>query len=116
MAETYNAPSIDEYLLQRLMPVEGAIPHVQGIEMYGNAIPAGTFGGNLSDAGDRREDSTTLNITTCYEQNKQPTTMRLLSDTALEYIRRTPNGRTERSTFSIPRYVRGQASREEFAE
>ena len=47
MAETYNAPSIDEYLLKRLMPVEGAIPHVQGIEMYGNAIPAGTVGGDL---------------------------------------------------------------------
>ena len=29
------------------MPVEGAIPHVQGIEMYGNSIPAGTVGGDL---------------------------------------------------------------------
>ena len=47
MAKTYNAPSIDEYLRNRLMPVEGAIPHVQGIEMYGNSIPAGTVGGDL---------------------------------------------------------------------
>src|SRR6195256_422962 len=47
MAEAYNAPSIDEYLLKRLMPVEGAIPYVLGIEMYGNAIPAGTVGGDL---------------------------------------------------------------------
>jgi len=47
MAGTYNAPSIDEYLRKRLMPVEGAIPHVQGIEMYGNSIPAGTVGGDL---------------------------------------------------------------------
>jgi hypothetical protein len=47
MAETYNAPSIDEYLRKRLMPVEGAIPHVQGIEMYGNSIPAGAVGGDL---------------------------------------------------------------------
>ncbi len=47
MAETYNAPSIDEYLRARLMPVEGAIPHVLGIEMYGNSIPAGTVGGDL---------------------------------------------------------------------
>jgi len=47
MAEAYNAPSIDEYLRKRLMPVEGAIPHVQGIEMYGNSIPAGTVGGDL---------------------------------------------------------------------
>src|SRR5258707_15428067 len=29
------------------MPVEGAIPHVQGIEMYGNSIPAGAVGGDL---------------------------------------------------------------------
>ncbi len=47
MANTYSAPSIDEYLLKRLMPVEGTIPHVQGIEMYGNSIPAETVGGDL---------------------------------------------------------------------
>src|SRR5437660_1930859 len=47
MPKPYNAPSIDEYLRKRLMPVEGVIPHVQGIEMYGNAIPAGTVGGDL---------------------------------------------------------------------
>jgi serine phosphatase RsbU (regulator of sigma subunit) len=47
MATNYKAPSIDEYLLKRLMPVEGSIPHVQGIEMYGNSIPAGTVGGDL---------------------------------------------------------------------
>jgi serine phosphatase RsbU (regulator of sigma subunit) len=40
-------PSIDEYLRERLMPVEGAIPHLPGIEMYGNSIPAGTVGGDL---------------------------------------------------------------------
>jgi len=47
MAITYTAPTIDDYLRKRLMPVEGAIPHVQGIEMYGNSIPAGTVGGDL---------------------------------------------------------------------
>ena len=47
MAKTNTAPSIDEYLRKRLMPVEGTIPHVQGIEMYGNSIPAGTVGGDL---------------------------------------------------------------------
>ena len=44
---TSTAPSIDEYLRKRLMPVEGAIPHVQGIEMFGNSIPAETVGGDL---------------------------------------------------------------------
>jgi serine phosphatase RsbU (regulator of sigma subunit) len=47
MSKTYEAPTIDEYLRDRLMPVEGAIPHVQGIEMYGNSIPAETVGGDL---------------------------------------------------------------------
>src|SRR5437667_9912821 len=47
MPKPYDAPSIDEYLRKRLMPVEGAMPYVQGIEMYGNSIPAGTVGGDL---------------------------------------------------------------------
>src|SRR5215475_5405821 len=47
MTIPYAPPSIDEYLRKRLMPVEGAIPHVQGIEMYGSSIPAGTVGGDL---------------------------------------------------------------------
>src|SRR5438132_7622101 len=47
MARPYTDPSIDEYLRERLMPVEGTIPHLPGIEMYGNSIPAGTVGGDL---------------------------------------------------------------------
>jgi len=47
MAGTYNAPSIDEYLRKRLMPDGRSDPHVQGIEMYGNSIPAGAVGGPL---------------------------------------------------------------------
>lgn len=47
MAAPNVVPGIDEYLLERLMPVEGEIPHLQGIEMYGDSIPAGTVGGDL---------------------------------------------------------------------
>jgi len=47
MANTYTTLSIDEYLRERLMPVEGAIPHLQGIEMYGNSVAAGAVGGDL---------------------------------------------------------------------
>src|SRR6202008_3962955 len=47
MTDIYTAPTIDEYLRKRLMPVEGTIPHVEGIEMYGNSIPAETVGGDL---------------------------------------------------------------------
>jgi len=46
-AAGYSQLTIDEYLRKRLMPVEGAIPHLPGIEMYGNSIPAGTVGGDL---------------------------------------------------------------------
>ena len=38
---------IDEYLRDRLMPVEGVIPHLPGIDMYGDSIPAETVGGDL---------------------------------------------------------------------
>ena len=47
MPKQPNVSSIDEYLRQRLMPVEGAIPHIPGIEMFGNSIPAETVGGDL---------------------------------------------------------------------
>ena len=39
--------TIDEYLRKRLMPVEGVIPQLVGIDMYGNSIPAGPVGGDL---------------------------------------------------------------------
>jgi len=47
MTKADTAPSIDEYLRERLMPVEGAIPDISGIEMFGNSIPAETVGGDL---------------------------------------------------------------------
>lgn len=47
MVKAYTVSSIDEYLRERLMPVEGAIPRIPGIEMFGNSIAAGTVGGDL---------------------------------------------------------------------
>jgi serine phosphatase RsbU (regulator of sigma subunit) len=47
MANISTVPGIDEYLRERLMPVEGAIPQIPGIEMFGNSIPVGTVGGDL---------------------------------------------------------------------
>jgi serine phosphatase RsbU (regulator of sigma subunit) len=47
MPTPYTVPTIDEYLRQRLMPVEGAIPRIPGIEMFGSSIPAGVVGGDL---------------------------------------------------------------------
>jgi serine phosphatase RsbU (regulator of sigma subunit) len=41
------SPTLDDYLRKRLKPVEGAIPHLDGIEMYGNSIPAANADGDL---------------------------------------------------------------------
>jgi len=43
-----NLPlTIDEYLRKKLMPVEGVIPHLPGIDMYGNTIPDEIVGGDV---------------------------------------------------------------------
>lgn len=39
--------TIDEYLRRRLMPVECVIPHLPGIDMYGNTVSAASVGGDL---------------------------------------------------------------------
>lgn len=47
MTSEHTDLSIDEYLRERLMPVEGSIPQISGIEMYGNSVPVETVGGDL---------------------------------------------------------------------
>lgn len=47
MVTTPVGIDIDDYLRRRLMPVEGAIPQLAGMEMFGNSIPAGKVGGDL---------------------------------------------------------------------
>src|SRR6266480_3497106 len=47
MATAQSQPSIDEYLRRKLMPVEGSIPRLAGIDMYGNSIPVDRVGGDL---------------------------------------------------------------------
>ena len=47
MTTPHTDLSIDEYLRERLMPVEGAIPDIPGIEMYGNSVPVEKVGGDL---------------------------------------------------------------------
>jgi serine phosphatase RsbU (regulator of sigma subunit) len=47
MTRAGTGPNIGEYLRERLMPVEGAIPHIRGIEMFGNSISASAVGGDL---------------------------------------------------------------------
>jgi serine phosphatase RsbU (regulator of sigma subunit) len=47
MTSEHSDLSIDDYLRERLMPVEGSIPHIHGIEMYGSSVPVETVGGDL---------------------------------------------------------------------
>lgn len=49
---------LDDYLRKRLKPVEGAIPHLDGIEMYGNSIPAANADGDLFEH---------INFQQCYD-------------------------------------------------
>ena len=47
MTTEHTDLTIDDYLRERLMPVEGSIPQISGIEMYGNSVPVGKVGGDL---------------------------------------------------------------------
>src|SRR6476619_1441320 len=47
MTSEHKDLSIDDYLRERLMPVEGSIPHIPGIEMYGDSTPVRIVGGDL---------------------------------------------------------------------
>ena len=47
MTTPHTDLTIDEYLRERLMPVEGSIPRIPGIEMYGNSVPVESVGGDL---------------------------------------------------------------------
>src|ERR1700721_4811811 len=47
MATPPTELSIDDYFRKRLMPVDGAIPQMPGIDMFGHPSPAGPVGGDL---------------------------------------------------------------------
>jgi len=42
-----TSATLDDYLRKRLNPVEGVIPHLPGIEMFRNSIPAANADGDL---------------------------------------------------------------------
>src|SRR5215471_8568628 len=75
--------SIDEYLRDRLMPVEGAIPHLAGIEMYGDSIPAETVGGDMFEY---------INFQQRYDIDARISNARRMSE---EFLRRNTPGTPE---------------------
>lgn len=106
MTKVSTIPTIDEYLRERLMPVEGAIPHIPGIEMFGNSIPAGTVGGDLFeyinfqqryDIDARIERAQRLSRE-FLEPLPAGVAVRNSVDDHVQWMRRTPGYRTEMET------------------
>src|SRR6266481_9317718 len=90
-------PSIDEYFRKRLMPVEGVIPQLAGIDMYGNSIPAGSVGGDLFEY---------INFQQCY--NIDARIQRALKRST-EYLEPLPTGGAPRN--SVDEHVEWLKSR-----
>jgi hypothetical protein len=86
MAAPQGDLSIDEYLRKRLMPVEGGIPQLVGIDMYGNSIPAGRVGGDLFEY---------INFQQRYDIDARIARALKLSQTYLELL---PEGQTPRNS------------------
>jgi len=97
MATRPLEPSIDDYLRKRLMPVEGAIPQLEGIDMYGNSIPAGSVGGDLFEY---------INFQQRYNIDARIARALKLSK---EYLEPLPKGQTQRN--SVDAHVRWLKSR-----
>ena len=100
MATLQIGSNIDKYLRKRLMPVEGAIPQLAGIDMYGASIPTGVVGGDLFEY---------INFQQRY--NIDARIARALKLSA-EYLRPLPNGQTPRN--SVDDHVQWLESRPDY--
>jgi serine phosphatase RsbU (regulator of sigma subunit) len=83
---------IDEYLRDRLMPVEGTIPHLARTDIYGNSIPAGSVGGDLFEY---------INFQQRYNIDARIANALRLSK---EYLEPLPEGKTARN--AVDEHVR----------
>lgn len=97
MTTAQPQPSIDEYLRRRLMPVEGSIPRLAGIDMYGNSIPVGRVGGDLFEY---------INFQQRYNIDARVARAVQLS---ADYLEPLPNGKSPRN--SVDAHVRWLESR-----
>src|SRR5437879_1895625 len=88
---------IDDYLRNRLMPVEGSIPHLARTDMYGNSIPAGSVGGDLFEY---------INFQQRYNIDARIANALRLSK---EYLEALPEGQTPRN--AVDEHVRWLGSK-----
>jgi serine phosphatase RsbU (regulator of sigma subunit) len=100
MATSSVEPSIGEYFRKRLMPVEGVIPQLAGIDMYGNSIPAEGVGGDLFEY---------INFQQRYNIDARIARAFKLS---LEYLDPLPDGATPRN--SVDAHVQWLKSRPDY--
>src|SRR5260370_19904515 len=101
MATTRPEANIDEYLRRRLMPVEGSVPRLAGIDMYGNSIPVGSVGGDLFEY---------INFQQRYNLDARVARAVQLS---MDYMEPLPKGQSPRN--SVDAHVRWVESRPEYA-
>jgi serine phosphatase RsbU (regulator of sigma subunit) len=102
MATPHTELSIDDYFRKRLMPVDGTIPHIAGIDMYGNSIPAGPVGGDLFEYINFKQrydiDARIASALRLSEQYLEPVpegqSPRNLVDAHVEWIQSKPNFRS----------------------
>jgi serine phosphatase RsbU (regulator of sigma subunit) len=90
---------IYEYLRNRLMPVEGTIPHLARTDMYGNSIPVGSVGGDLFEY---------INFQQRYNIDARIASALRLSR---EYLEALPEGQIPRN--AVDEHVRWLASKSE---
>ncbi|HEY1802110.1 MAG TPA: PP2C family protein-serine/threonine phosphatase [Terriglobales bacterium] len=102
MASPSIGPSIDDYLRKRLMPVEGVIPQLAGIDMHGDSIPVGPVGGDLFEY---------LNFQQRYNIDARIARAQRL---AAEYLLPLPEGQTPRN--AVDAHVEWLKSRAGYSE
>lgn len=112
MIKAYTAQTIDEYFRDRLTPVEGTIPRIPGIDMFGVSIPAETASGDLFEY---------INFQQRYDIDARIRRAQRLAD---EYLEPLPPGAPIRNCIddqvrwlkSRPGYRSGMAAEYRFAK
>jgi hypothetical protein len=92
---------LDEYLRKRLKPVEGAIPLLDGIEMYGNSIPAMNADGDLFEY---------INFQQRYDIDAR---IQRANQLSRKYLEPVPEGLMPRNTVDV--HVQWLQSRPDYA-
>src|SRR5580698_1733177 len=92
--------TLDDYLRKRLKPVEGVIPQLAGIEMFGNSIPAANADGDLFEY---------INFQQRYNIDAR---IRRANKLAMQYLEPLPEGLADRNV--VDAHLRWLKARPEY--